>query len=82
MTEQSKKPPITPIIIGIEVVSDVTSVSVSTLERMTREGKFPRPRKISEKRVGWLVSDVVNWANGLPVSDNLPPPNTGAPKPR
>lgn len=71
-----------PIIMNIAKVAEVTSVSVTTLERMTREGKFPRPRKISDKRVGWLVTDVVNWANDLPVSDHLPPTNTGAPKPR
>ena len=40
---------IAPIIINISTVSEVTSVSVPTLERMTREGKFPRPRKISDK---------------------------------
>ncbi|WP_227459883.1 helix-turn-helix transcriptional regulator [Laribacter hongkongensis] len=67
----------------LEEVAEALSVSKSTVQAMAAQGNgFPRPRKISSKRVGWLVREVMEWADGRPVSDLLPPPNTGAKKPR
>ena len=42
-------------------VSKLTSISRSHIHRMAREGKFPKPIKISECRSGWLESDVLDW---------------------
>lgn len=44
---------------------------------MVRDGEFPAPRKLSGRRVGWLTREVEEWAETRPVSDQLPPENTG-----
>ena len=56
------------------------SLSVSTLEKLVRLGRFPKPRQISDFRVAWLRSDIVEWAQALPPSSLPPPPNTGRKK--
>lgn len=63
-------------------VADVLSVSESTVQKLVREGDFPRSRQISGRRVGWLMREVVAWAEARPVSEISPPANTGAKKPR
>lgn len=70
-----------PIIVEKSKAAEIVNLCVSTLEKLQRAGKFPKPRKLSDARVGYLVSDLHRWAEGLPVSDLLPPPNTGAAKP-
>ena len=42
-------------------VADLTSMSRSHLHRLARDGKFPKPIKISENRSAWLESDVQEW---------------------
>lgn len=59
------------------------SLSESTLEKLTREqADFPKPRVLSGRRTGWLVRELDAWLESRPVSSFLPPPNTGAAKPR
>ncbi len=65
-----------------ERAAQFVSISVSTLEKLQREGKFPLPRLLSDKRVGYLVRELEEWLDSRPVSEQLPPPNTGALKPR
>jgi len=31
------------------------------IETLIAAGKFPRPVKLSERRKGWLESDIINW---------------------
>ena len=38
-----------------------TSFSIPHIHRLAREGKFPKPIKISESRNGWLEEDVNNY---------------------
>jgi prophage regulatory protein len=61
---------------------EVTGLSMSTIDEQIRQDEFPKPRKLSAKRVGWLDTDLRAWAQERPVSDLPPPPNTGAKKPR
>ena len=42
-------------------VAAKTSMSVSNIRRMVREGKFPRPFALTENRHGWLEQDVDEW---------------------
>lgn len=70
-----------PIIVEKAQAAEIVNLSVSTLDKLQRNGGFPKPRKLSAGRVGYLISDLHKWAEALPVSDLLPPPNTGAPKP-
>ena len=42
-------------------VAAKTSMSVSNIRRMVREGKFPPPFALTENRQGWLEQDVDEW---------------------
>jgi prophage regulatory protein len=61
---------------------DATTLSASTIEEEIRQERFPKPRQLAGRRVGWLVEEVLEWARTRPVSQQPPPPNTGAAKPR
>lgn len=56
------------------------SLGYSTIERMVREEKFPKPRVLTGRRVGYLREDVEEWVRTRPISDLSPPSNTGAKK--
>lgn len=58
------------------------TLSESTIDEEIRQDRFPKPRQLAGRRVGWLVEEVLEWARTRPVSDQPPPPNTGARKPR
>jgi predicted DNA-binding transcriptional regulator AlpA len=57
-------------------------LSESTFARQVQQGSIPQPRQLAEKRVAWLRCELDVWLMARPVSEQLPPPNTGAPKPR
>jgi len=65
-----------PMYFDRDTVASVISVSVDTIERLVQKGAFPKPRQITEKRVGWLVREVEEWAESRPVSSNLPVANS------
>lgn len=50
--------------ISILEVIQRTSLSRSTIERMIRDGRFPKPIRLSVNRRGWLESDVEQWLKG------------------
>ncbi len=66
-----------PMYFDRDTVAAAISVSVDTIERLVQKGAFPKPRQITEKRVGWLVREVEEWAESRPVSSNLPVANCG-----
>lgn len=72
---------IQPAVLNREQAAAFTALSVSTMEKLLRARNFPPPRLLAGRRVGWLVRELSEWAESLPVSDQLPPPNTGALKP-
>ncbi|WP_440105635.1 helix-turn-helix transcriptional regulator [Acidovorax sp. BL-A-41-H1] len=74
--------PGTPMVLDLPGVAATLCVSATTVQLMVREGKFPEPRQLSGKRVGWLAIEVATWAASRPRSTQLPPPNTGAAKPK
>ena len=57
--------------------AEYVSLSVRVIETLVAKGAFPSPRQLSEKRVGWLVREVEEWAESRPVSSNLPVANCG-----
>jgi prophage regulatory protein len=71
-----------PIYLDLESVTNFVALSESTVQKMIREAEFPKPRLLSGRRVAWLVRELEDWAESRPVSDQPPPPNTGARKPR
>lgn len=71
-----------PIALETEQAAQFVALSVSTMEKLVRLGEFPKPRQLSPRRVAFLVRELVDWMESRPISDLLPPPNTGAAKPR
>ena len=53
-----------------------TGMSESLIEAKIRAGTFPRPNQASERRVAWLVREIEEWAEKLPVSELQPTANT------
>lgn len=50
----AKKTPVTPIFMDLPTVAQAVALSTSTIERLEREGQFPKRRQLSGQRVGWL----------------------------
>lgn len=73
---------LTPIFLDLPTVAQVVAMSTAAIERLERDGNFPKRRQLSGRRVGWLMREVQEWAESRPVSTLPPPPNTGAPKHR
>lgn len=83
MLQKKNKMSITPFVMDVEKAAAYLSLSESTFERLVREGELPKPRRFpNRRRVGWLRTELEEAALNLPVSDLLPPENTGARKPR
>ena len=62
------------IYLDLAGVAEAMSVSESTVQKLVREDPdFPKPRRISKNRVGWLVREITEFAESRPLSD-LPPP--------
>jgi prophage regulatory protein len=66
-----------PVYLDTDEVARFVSLSKVSVQKLVREGTFPKPRKISAHRVAYLTAEVEEWARGCPVSDMLPPPNGG-----
>lgn len=61
---------------------ELTTLAESTIDEEIRQGRFPKPRQLAGRRVGYFIDDIMEWARSRPVSGQPPPPNTGAKKPR
>jgi prophage regulatory protein len=77
MSKPSPKVAVNPIFLDLPSVATYISMSQTSVQKLVRENNFPKPRMLSGRRVAWLVREVDEWAEKLPVSDLLPPPNTG-----
>ena len=66
-----------PIIVDLATTASLLSLSPATVQALVRAGEFPPPRKISGRRVGWVLREIDEWAEARPVSDLAPPANTG-----
>jgi predicted DNA-binding transcriptional regulator AlpA len=45
-------------ILSVEQVSTMFGISISTLRRLRRAGRFPPEVKLGERRIGWRAGDV------------------------
>jgi predicted DNA-binding transcriptional regulator AlpA len=54
----SKPEPADKDVLGWKAAAKLAGVSTSTLRREMYEGRFPRPRQISRRRIGWDASEV------------------------
>jgi prophage regulatory protein len=75
---QKRRSILKPILIDINDVSEITGLSVSTIQALVRKGDFPKPRKASDRGARWLLREIEEWAESRPVADFLPPENTSA----
>lgn len=44
-------------------VANIVSLSVSQIWRLTRQGEFPSPIKLTTCRSGWLEAEVFEWVS-------------------
>lgn len=65
------------IILSKEAAAKALTISVTTFEAEVRSKRYPPAREISPGRVGWLYEELLNVARNLPVSNGLPPRNSG-----
>lgn len=73
MTRKSAVIAIQPAALDLEAAAQFVSLTPSTVQKLTREGAFPKPRLLSPRRVGYLVRELQEWMDSRPVAD-LPPP--------
>lgn len=66
-----------PAAIDLDTAAAFVALSPSTVEKLVREGAFPKPRQLSGRRVGYLVRELEEWIEARPVSEQLPPVNCG-----
>lgn len=68
---------IEPMYLSREQTAKFVSLSEDVIYKLANLGEFPRSRRLSNRRVGWLVSELREWCLSRPVSEILPPENTG-----
>jgi prophage regulatory protein len=73
---------IEPVYVDLATAAIITTLAESTIQSMVAKEEFPAPRELSGRRVGYLYTEILEWASTRPRSTLLPPSNTGAKKPR
>lgn len=66
-----------PLYLARQQAAAYLALSENTWDRLVARGEAPKPRKLSQGRVGWLIDDLDAWGRARPESDALPPPNSG-----
>lgn len=57
------------LLMTTDEVVEAVGLSRSSIWRLEREGKFPKRRQVSAQRVGWLRSEVTEWAESRPEAE-------------
>jgi predicted DNA-binding transcriptional regulator AlpA len=50
-------------VLGTAEAAALCNISVPHWRRLYRTGKVPAPIKLSERKLGWRVGDLVEWLN-------------------
>lgn len=58
-------------IFRINEVSKISGLPVSSIYRLFREGKFPKPVKLSPCATEWHSTDIDEWINNLSACQTL-----------
>ena len=53
-----------PKLVRLGTVLEMTTLSVSTIYRLMKKGKFPRQIKISERSTRWVLVEIYEWMDG------------------
>jgi prophage regulatory protein len=48
-------------------VARTTSLSKSTIYDLIKANKFPRPKRLGKRAVGWLANDIQSWIESRPL---------------
>ncbi|WP_132250473.1 helix-turn-helix domain-containing protein [Methylobacterium segetis] len=48
-------------VLGTKDAADLCGVSVPTLRRMRKKQAIPAPLRLSERKLGWRVGDLLDW---------------------
>jgi len=66
-----------PAFLDRESAAQFLALGVTTFCDLVRKGQIAKPRQLSGNRVGWLYTELLEFATSRPVADLLPPPNAG-----
>lgn len=58
-------------IIRVRELEEITGVSERSLRRYEERGDFPRRIKISQRAIGWRMSEVQKWLNERKTTQTL-----------
>lgn len=58
---RSARSDLLPKFVGYRDVQEAVGVSRRTIERMVRDGTFPKPRQLTPNRVGWRAEVITDW---------------------
>lgn len=54
------------VLLTVEDVVYLTTLSKSSIRRLELLGKFPNRTKLPNNRVGWLYPELISWIDSLP----------------
>jgi len=52
-------------------VCKAVGLSRTTIWRLENEGNFPKRRKITPAKIGWIESEINEWIGTRPIAENL-----------
>lgn len=55
-------------IIRVQEVAERVGLSISTIQRLVRNGSMPAPVQLAERAVGWRASDIDQWISDRPTA--------------
>lgn len=59
--------------LSLKDVEATTSLKKSTIYTLIRDGRFPRPTRLTVRRSGWLASDIEGWITSRSATSSLTP---------
>jgi prophage regulatory protein len=54
-----------PKLLKMEEVLEITTLSRAHLQRMVKDGTFPKPLQLAIRRSAWKQTDIQEWIDGL-----------------
>lgn len=66
-----------PLVLSPDETAQALGLSLPVVQKMVNQGEFPPPRQLSARRVGFVLTEVEAWLESRPVSNCLPPVNSG-----
>lgn len=64
-------------LLRLPAVEAMTGQARTTIYRKVAAGTFPAPRRIGDRSVAWLQSEVLAWMRALPSTREPTPPQSG-----